>query len=68
MGATLGTLTNGRFILGMGAGWRKKEYKAYGYTFPPISVRIRQLDEGLSIIKKMWSEDKTTFKGKYHKV
>jgi len=68
MGATLQTLTKGRFILGIGAGWKEDEYIAYGYEFPPPKVRIRQLEEGVQVIKKMWTEKEATFKGRYFKV
>jgi alkanesulfonate monooxygenase SsuD/methylene tetrahydromethanopterin reductase-like flavin-dependent oxidoreductase (luciferase family) len=68
MGATLQALTKGRFVLGIGAGWKEDEYRAYGYEFPPPKVRIRQLEEGVQIIRKMWTEKETTFKGKYFKV
>jgi len=68
MGATLQLLTGGRFILGIGAGWKEDEYLAYGYDFPPAKVRIGQLEEGVQIIKKMWTETRATFEGKYYKV
>jgi len=68
MGATLQALTGGRFILGIGAGWKEDEYIAYGYDFPEPKVRIRQLEEGVQIIKKMWTEDKATFNGRYYKI
>ncbi|MFQ6094791.1 MAG: LLM class flavin-dependent oxidoreductase [Candidatus Bathyarchaeia archaeon] len=68
MGATLQTLTGGRFILGIGAGWKEDEYIAYGYEFPPAGVRIRQLEEGVQIIKRMWNEGVATFEGKYYKI
>ena len=68
MGATLQTLTKGRFILGIGAGWKEDEYIAYGYEFPPPKVRIQQLEEGVQIIKAMWNEDVATFKGRYYKI
>ena len=45
MGATLQMMTGGRFILGIGAGWKEDEYLAYGYDFPRPAVRIRQLEE-----------------------
>jgi len=68
MGATLNALTNGRFILGIGAGWKEDEYAAYGYKFPPAAVRIRQLEEGVQIIKKMWTEEEASFQGKYFRI
>lgn len=68
MGATLQLLTGGRFILGIGAGWKEDEYIAYGYKFPPPKVRIQQLEEGIQIIRKMWTEPKATFEGKYYRI
>ncbi len=68
MSATLQTLTEGRFILGIGAGWKEDEYIAYGYDFPPARTRIEQLEEAVQIIRRMWSEEEVTFRGKYYKV
>jgi alkanesulfonate monooxygenase SsuD/methylene tetrahydromethanopterin reductase-like flavin-dependent oxidoreductase (luciferase family) len=65
MAATLQTLSGGRFILGIGAGWRKEEYAAYGYDFPRASVRIRQLEEAIQICRLMWTETAASFAGKY---
>ena len=68
MGATLDALTGGRFILGIGAGWMEEDYTKYGYDFPSPAVRIKQLEEGVQIIKKMWAEDAVTFEGEYFRV
>jgi len=68
MGATLQLLTGGRFILGIGAGWKEDEYIAYGYQFPSAKVRIEQLEEGVQIIRKMWTETRATFEGKYYRI
>jgi len=68
MGATLQFLSGGRFLLGLGAGWHEEEYKAYGYAFPSARERVEQLEETLQIIKAMWTEPKTTFKGKHYQV
>lgn len=43
MGATLQFLSEGRFILGIGAGWHAEEYHAYGYDFPTAGARVEQL-------------------------
>ena len=68
MGATLQALTGGRFILGIGAGWKEDEYHAYGYKFPPAATRIRQLEEGVQVIKAMWTQSPATFHGRYYHI
>src|SRR3954447_21085580 len=61
--ATLQFLTGGRFILGIGAGWKEDEYASYGYAYPPASTRIAQLDEAVQIIRALWRESPATFTG-----
>jgi alkanesulfonate monooxygenase SsuD/methylene tetrahydromethanopterin reductase-like flavin-dependent oxidoreductase (luciferase family) len=56
MGATLQTLSRGRFIMAVGAGWKEDEYHAYGYAYPAPSVRIEQLEDTLEIVTRMWTE------------
>jgi len=68
MGATLDVISNGRLNLGIGAGWYKLEYDAYGIPFPKASVRIAQLREAVQIIKKMWTEDEPSFHGQYYTI
>lgn len=68
IGATLQLLTGGRFILGIGAGWKADEYRAYGYDFPKPAVRIAQLEEVVQIVKHMWTETPATFEGKYYQI
>lgn len=68
MAATLQTLSGGRFILGIGAGWRDDEYKAYGYEFPKASVRFAQLEEVIQICRLMWTQAEPSFSGKYYTI
>jgi len=68
MAATLQFLSGRRFILGIGAGWNEEEYRAYGYDFPPASVRVEQLEETLQIIQAMWTQEQATVEGKYYRV
>jgi alkanesulfonate monooxygenase SsuD/methylene tetrahydromethanopterin reductase-like flavin-dependent oxidoreductase (luciferase family) len=68
MAATLQTLSGGRFILGIGAGWREDEYRAYGYDFPKPSVRFAQLEEVITICRLMWTEDEPSFEGTYFSI
>jgi alkanesulfonate monooxygenase SsuD/methylene tetrahydromethanopterin reductase-like flavin-dependent oxidoreductase (luciferase family) len=68
MAATFDFMSNGRLEFGFGAGWKKDEYEAYGIPFPSTRVRIAQMKEAVTIIKKMWTEDHPTFQGKYYHI
>ncbi len=68
MSATLDHISGGRLILGYGAGWFSQEYEAYAYEVPSIRVRLEQLEEGLEMLKKMWTEESTTFHGFHYHV
>lgn len=68
MAATLQFLSDGRFILGIGAGGQEAESRAYGYDFASGRVRVEQLEETLQIIRAMWTEEPTTFTGKHYRV
>lgn len=68
MGATLQYLTGGRFIMGLGAGWKEDEYRAYGYDFPTPGVRVAQLAETIEILRAMWTQSPATYQGQYYRV
>lgn len=65
---TLDHITGGRFELGIGAGWHIWEASAYGYPFPDIGTRLDMLEEAAQIIRRMLTEDRTTFSGKHYQV
>jgi alkanesulfonate monooxygenase SsuD/methylene tetrahydromethanopterin reductase-like flavin-dependent oxidoreductase (luciferase family) len=66
--ASLQYLTGGRFILGIGAGWKEDEYRAYGYPFPPARERIAQLDEAVRIVKALWGAAPVSFAGEHYRI
>ena len=66
MVSTMDWISGGRVELGIGAGWYRPEFEAYGYDYPKPSVRIAMLQEAVKIIKSLWTEPKTTFDGKYY--
>lgn len=68
MAATLQVLSGGRFILGIGAGWREDEYRAYNYDFPKPSVRFAQLEEAIHICRLMWTQDEPSFVGQHFSI
>lgn len=67
MVATLDTIANGRVIVGLGSGWFAQEFSGYGIDFPPVQDRLRQLDEGVQLMRRLWSEEQVTFDGRYYK-
>ncbi|MEM2108049.1 MAG: LLM class F420-dependent oxidoreductase [Candidatus Bathyarchaeia archaeon] len=68
MAATLDVISNGRLELGIGAGIQKEEHIAYGFSFPEERSRIERLEEAVVIIKKLWTEEKASYKGKHYEI
>jgi len=66
MAATLDQISNGRLVFGIGAAYDENEHVSYGFPFPKASIRIEQLEEYLSIVKRVWLEERPTFVGKYY--
>jgi F420-dependent oxidoreductase-like protein len=66
--ASLDHVSGGRLNYGIGAGWKEVEYDAYGYRFPAAGRRIKQLEEALDIARRMWTQPKATYNGKYYHV
>lgn len=64
--ATLDNLSNGRVILGVGAGWSKEEFDGYA-EWSSDKERVDKTKEGLDLILKLWTEEKVTFSGKHYK-
>lgn len=62
---TLDHASEGRLILGLGAGWQVSEYRAHGYPFPPTSQRVAELSEQIQILKALWTQERPVFNGKY---
>lgn len=67
--ATVDLISRGRLTLGFGAGFFEDEYRQYGWEFPPRpATHIRQMEEAVELILKMWTEPRTTFHGRYFHV
>ncbi|HXG17526.1 MAG TPA: LLM class F420-dependent oxidoreductase [Methylomirabilota bacterium] len=68
MAATVDHISGGRLILGMGAGWFEREHAAYGVPFYSPGERARRLVEAVEIVKMLFTQEKTTYNGKYYKL
>jgi F420-dependent oxidoreductase-like protein len=69
--STLDTISAGRMELGIGAGWKRDEWLAYGYGFPETKERLARLGDDLEVITRMLAGDKhmhATYEGKYSSV
>ncbi|MEO8715113.1 MAG: TIGR03619 family F420-dependent LLM class oxidoreductase [Acetobacteraceae bacterium] len=60
--ATLQNLSGGRLILGAGVGWLEAEFAALGV---PFHERGRRMDEGIAMMRAVWSEDPVSFKARW---
>jgi F420-dependent oxidoreductase-like protein len=65
MVATLDNIAAGRVIAGIGSGWFQMEFEGYGFEFPPLRVRLQQLDEAATLMKQMWAEAQPSFAGRH---
>lgn len=63
MAETLDEVSNGRIILGLGAGWHEPEFDAFGF---PFDHRVSRLEEALQILKPLLRNREVTFEGQYH--
>jgi len=63
--ATLDCITNGKFVFGVGLGYRDEEYTAFGIE---RGERVGRMNEAMDLIKQLWSEDEVEFNGKYYTV
>ena len=62
VGAFLDVLTGGRFLLGVGLGYRPEEFAIFGV---PMAERVSRLAEGVEIIRRLWTEDKVNHRGRH---
>jgi probable F420-dependent oxidoreductase len=66
--ATIDHLSNGRMVLGIGAGWQINEHHAYGIELQEPGPRVTRFDEAIQIIRSLLHEDRTDFSGEYYEI
>jgi probable F420-dependent oxidoreductase len=64
--ASLDHLSGGRAFLGLGTGWTETEFKQTGIDYPDITTRLRMLDEALTAIHGLWTQQETTLAGEFY--
>lgn len=68
MTTTLDVISKGRAVMGIGAAWNEAEHRGYGFEFPPVGERMDRLDEALTIITRMFREERPSFQGRYYRI
>jgi F420-dependent oxidoreductase-like protein len=71
MASMIDTISGGRFELGIGAGWKRDEWLAYGYGFPETAVRLAMLHDALEVVSRMLEPGRSvhaTYEGRHHSV
>lgn len=63
--ATLDHICEGKFIFGVGLGYRKEEFEAAGFV---QQERAPRFEEGLHVMKRLWTEDVVSHKGKFYNI
>jgi alkanesulfonate monooxygenase SsuD/methylene tetrahydromethanopterin reductase-like flavin-dependent oxidoreductase (luciferase family) len=61
--ATIEEISGGRLILGLGAGWNRTEYEAYGF---PYDHRVSRFEEAFTIIRQLLRTGRSDFRGDYY--
>ena len=65
MASSLDVISGGRLELGLGTGSYPREHPEYGIHFPGARERTERLEESIDIIKLLFTQERTTFKGKF---
>jgi len=66
--STVDVMSNGRLLFGLGAGWYEHEWRAYGYGFPEVPVRMRMFRAACELVHRMWTEDEPVFEGEFYTI
>lgn len=61
--SSIDVISGGRAVLGIGAGWKEDEWRAYGYGFPDVKTRLAIFRDHLEIISRMLGPGRATYHG-----
>ena len=65
MAATVDEVSGGRLVLGIGAGWNRVEFEAFGF---PYDHRVERFAEAFEIVRRLLAGERVTLRGRYHRV
>lgn len=64
LAATVDEISGGRLVLGLGAGWNRAEFDAFGL---PYDHRVSRFEEAFTVIRRLLAGERVTFDGEYHR-
>jgi probable F420-dependent oxidoreductase len=65
---TIDHISEGRALLGLGAGWTRAEFEMMGADFPDVKTRLKMLEEAIVAIKALWTTERATFEGAHYRL
>jgi len=63
---TVDHISHGRFVLGIGAAWFKREHEAYGWDFPSMKERQDRFEEAAQMLRALFHDSRASFDGRYY--
>ena len=66
MAGTVDHISHGRFVLGIGAAWFKREHEAYGWDFPSMKERQDRFEEAAQMLRALFHDSRASFEGRYY--
>jgi F420-dependent oxidoreductase-like protein len=69
MASAVDDLSNGRLVLGLGAGWNEREHRLFGFDLLKPKARFDRFDEGMQVVTRLLQSDEpVTFEGQYYQL
>ena len=68
MAATLDVISEGRLVLGIGAGGGEGDHKAYGLPYPSTRERVAMMGEAVQVMRLLWAGERVSFEGEYYRM
>ena len=68
MAALLDVVSEGRFVLGLGAGWMTSDYEAAGIPLDEPAVRVDRFEEAIRVLKGLFADEPCTFVGRHYRI
>jgi probable F420-dependent oxidoreductase len=66
--ATIDVLSDGRLVVGIGAGWNEPEYRSIGMQFDPPGVRIDRMLEAVAVLRGLFADEPFSFEGRHYTI